>query len=560
MTNQSSKMNRALAVANGLIPGSMAVLFLALPHVVSAQAPPPKPPAAPPAAASPCPRYTQGTAVPQAPDLYSHNGLLAVNLSYNTATSATGITLYCFTAPGGVESPTLHVNPGDTLVVNVTNNLPMPVPSGSMAPATNACGDSYMDASSVNIHYHGTNTSPTCHSDEVIHTLINSGDTFSYSIVFPSDEPPGMYWYHPHVHGIAEAAVQGGASGAIEVEGIQNVVPSLAGLPERILIIRDQPLPNGSPQPGGNVPSWDLSVNYVQILYPAELPAQLSMKPLEKQFWRVVNAGADTILNLELLYNGVAQPLQVVALDGVPVETVSGSSQSTGSTYTATNILIPPAGRAEFVVTGPGNNVLTAYLATMAIATGPDGDNDPQRNIISITHATNAAEPALTVPAVSNVVSTMRFGGLASATPNAQRQLYFSEDNATSQFFITVQGATPTLFSASNPPAIITTQGSVEDWVISNETLENHEFHIHQIHFLLLERDGVPVPANQQQMLDTIDIPFWSGEAGQPYHNVKVRMDFRGPDTGDFVYHCHILEHEDGGMMAIIRVTAPPGE
>jgi FtsP/CotA-like multicopper oxidase with cupredoxin domain len=98
----------------------------------------------------------------------------------------------------------------------------------------------------------------------------------------------------------------------------------------------------------------------------------------------------------------------------------------------------------------------------------------------------------------------------------------------------------------------VTHQGSVEDWTIENRTLENHEFHMHQIHFLLMKRNGETLPKDQQQYLDTIDVPFWSGSG--PYPSVTVRMDFRGPDVGDFVYHCHILEHEDGGMMQIIRV------
>ena len=75
---------------------------------------------------------------------------------------------------------------------------------------------------------------------------------------------------------------------------------------------------------------------------------------------------------------------------------------------------------------------------------------------------------------------------------------------------------------------------------------------MHQIHFLLLEQNGVPVPPEQSQYLDMIQVPYWSG-AG-PYPSVKVRMDFRGMDVGDFVYHCHILGHEDAGMMATIRV------
>jgi Multicopper oxidase len=119
-------------------------------------------------------------------------------------------------------------------------------------------------------------------------------------------------------------------------------------------------------------------------------------------------------------------------------------------------------------------------------------------------------------------------------------------------FFITVDGATPEVFNPDNPPAITTTQGSVEDWTIQNRSPEVHEFHIHQIHFLLLAVNGVPVPRAQQQLHDMVQVPYWSGSG--PYPSVTVRMDFRGPDIGDFVYHCHILAHEDGGMMAIIRV------
>jgi hypothetical protein len=164
------------------------------------------------------------------------------------------------------------------------------------------------------------------------------------------------------------------------------------------------------------------------------------------------------------------------------------------------------------------------------------------------------------MPVVSGAPGPQRFEGLASATPTAERTLYFSEvlsdpSNPLSptNFFITVDGATPELFSPNNPPAIVTTQGAVEDWTIQNRTEELHEFHIHQIHFLLLAVNGVPAPPQQQQFLDMINIPYWTGSG--PYPSVTVRMDFRGRDIGDFVYHCHILGHEDNGMMAIVRVN-----
>ena len=102
------------------------------------------------------------------------------------------------------------------------------------------------------------------------------------------------------------------------------------------------------------------------------------------------------------------------------------------------------------------------------------------------------------------------------------------------------------------PPDIVTHVGAVEDWTIENRSGEVHAFHIHQIHFLVEEIDGHQVP--NPEMQDTIIIPSWTGSG--PYPSVKVRMDFRDPNiAGTFVYHCHILDHEDGGMMAKIQVN-----
>jgi hypothetical protein len=75
---------------------------------------------------------------------------------------------------------------------------------------------------------------------------------------------------------------------------------------------------------------------------------------------------------------------------------------------------------------------------------------------------------------------------------------------------------------------------------------------MHQIHFLVEEVNGVKIPKDQQQLYDTFQVPYGTGS--RPFPSIKVKMDFRGPTVGDFVYHCHILDHEDGGMMAIIRV------
>jgi FtsP/CotA-like multicopper oxidase with cupredoxin domain len=203
--------------------------------------------------ANACQRFAPGSVVQQPPALFSQNGVLNVSFSYQTTTDPFGRQLFCFMTPSGLENPTLHVNPGDTLNITVTNNTPPVVPTTTELFNPPNCGDTTqvtlnpatsalntMTGGSMNIHYHGTNTSPQCGGDNVVKTLINPGSTFSYSVQFPANEPPGLYWYHPHVHGLAEASLQGGAAGAIVVDGIQNVQPATAGLRQRILIIRDQ--------------------------------------------------------------------------------------------------------------------------------------------------------------------------------------------------------------------------------------------------------------------------------------------------------------------------------
>ncbi len=510
-----------------------------------------------------CPRFDAGSDVQQPPDFYSQNGRLDVAMNYFTSVDGEGRTLFCFVTSDGAESPTLHVNPGDAIHIKLTNMVP-PIPGAPtmrMSKDGDVCGDSDQTPTSVNMHFHGTNTSPKCHSDEVIRTLINSGSTFEYTLHIPPDEPPGLYWYHPHVHGIASATVQGGATGAIEVEGIANVQPAVAGLPERFLVLRDERfIQLTTPPPTGGaftpLPFWDVTVNYVPVPWPNYPPGIVRMQTGSKEFWRVVNAGANTIMDLKLMYNGVAQPLQVVALDGVPTGSKDGKRQ--GTIVTKTDILLPPSSRAEFIVTAPGSSSTNAILETETIDGGPVSDSNPQRPLIRIV-ASDAPAHLPKMPEPGRAQARMRFDDLADAKVTATRSLYFDEvmppgarENEGTTFFITVDGQQEELFDPNNPPAIITNQGAVEEWTIRNITGEVHEFHMHQIHFLVEAVNGVAIPKKKQQLYDVFQVGYWTGQGDPP--NIKIKLDFRGPDTGLFVYHCHILDHEDGGMMAIIQV------
>lgn len=504
-----------------------------------------------------CPRYAPGSVVQDPPALYSQNGKLVVNFTYQTELDENGDARFCFKTPDGKESPTLFLNPGDDLVLNVKNLVspnspglpPMKMAAdGIVVSAANVCGAATMTAASVNVHYHGANVSPSCHSDEVIRTLINTGDTFQYQVTFPADEPPGLYYYHPHVHGISEGAARGGATGLIVIGGIQNVQPRVAGLPQRLLIVRDMKVPGEPPAPA---PANNVSLNYVPIPFPAYTPAIINVRPQEKQFWRLGNTAANTILDIALLYDGKPQKLEIVGLDGVPTGSQDGSRL--GKSFKVDHVRVPTAGRVEFIMTTPSQDVREAVLLTRMVNTGPAGDSDPARPlaILNVSDSAPLAAPLTKVPGFQGLTKKQRFEGLGQAKVNTTRRLYFSED-PDGNFFITVVGQKPRAFSPDNPPAIVTHQGAVEEWTIENRAKENHEFHIHQLHFLLEKVNGAPMPIGKKQFLDTVDIPYWSGKGAFP--SVTLRIDFRGPDVGDFVYHCHILEHEDGGMMATVRV------
>jgi FtsP/CotA-like multicopper oxidase with cupredoxin domain len=224
-----------------------------------------------------------------------------------------------------------------------------------------------------------------------------------------------------------------------------------------------------------------------------------------------------------------------------------------------THLGLPPGARVEFIVKGPPERT-SGLLVTRTVNTGPGGENDPNRAIAVITASKDAPEPHSDLAASPQPLPPSQLPWLGSVAPVRIRRLYFSEKlldpnnpNSATEFYLTVEGQAPVQFDPkSGIPNIIAKQGTVEDWIIENRSNELHAFHIHQLHFMLLDYRGQPV--NEPFLRDTVNLPYYDGKA-LAYPSVRLRMDFRDPNTvGDFVYHCHLLEHEDGGMMGLIRV------
>jgi FtsP/CotA-like multicopper oxidase with cupredoxin domain len=418
----------------------------------------------------------------------------------------------------------------------------------------------------------------------VIHTSVQPDDApFEYRFRVPRDEPPGLYWYHPHIHGFAKQQLLGGASGALIVEGTERFKKAAAGLPERVFVIRDQDLVNPNAPParsepvipkflvdrdgdaanngtGFGKPAKDLSINFVPVPYPDYPPATIQMRPGERQLWRVLNASAITYLNLEVIFGRVPQQLGLIAMDGVPMT----HGDPTGEQVNwQTHLGIPPGARVEFIVTGPAAGE-SALLVTRTVDTGPGGENDPNRMLARIVASANAPEPQARLGSPAEPPPAVQKTWLGDVQPVRVRHLYFSEKldvptdpTSAVEFYLTVEGQDPKMFDmSSTTPNIVAQQGTVEDWIIENRSSELHDFHIHQLHFLLLDYLGRQV--NEDFLRDTVNVPYYNGRS-LSYPSVRIRMDFRDPNTvGTFLYHCHILEHEDKGMMGSIRVDPAP--
>jgi FtsP/CotA-like multicopper oxidase with cupredoxin domain len=548
-----------------------------------------------PAEEDPCARPAPGSAVTEPKDLRSEHGVLKLDLQVHNHREADGSVRYCYRLADGTESPTLRLHPGDWLILHLKNELEeldksAQQPQGHAqshaahsahgAKSSDPCSSGAMSAVSTNLHFHGLTVPAVCHQDDVLKTSIQPGDPpFEYRFQIPAGEPPGLYWYHPHIHGFSSPEVQGGASGALIIEGIERATPDLAGLPERVLVIRDQNLLNPDAPPaksepvlpkmlidrdgdaanngtGFGKPAKDLSINFVPVPYPDYPPAVIQMRPGERQLWRVLNASAVTYLNLALLSQHRPQQLGIVAIDGVPMNAPQGRSPPI--TW-ANHIGVPPGARVEFVMNGPPAGV-PALFVTRTVDTGQGGENDPNRALASIVASEDAPEPESRLPTDSKPLPPPTLPWLGDVQPVRVRRLYFSEKlsdpnnpNSATEFYLTVDGQTPAPFDpASTTPNIEVRQGDVEDWIIENRSTELHAFHIHQLHFMLMDWSGAPV--NEPFLRDTVNVPYYADRMLH-YPSVRLRMDFRDPNTvGTFVYHCHLLEHEDGGMMGTVRV------
>jgi FtsP/CotA-like multicopper oxidase with cupredoxin domain len=314
-----------------------------------------------------------------------------------------------------------------------------------------------------------------------------------------------------------------------------------------------------------------LSINGISIRdarNPAGTVPEIGVGAGRQELWRLVNAAANTYIRVHLVgidSSGTAQsiPIEVVGLDGVPF----------AETQTSTDpIMVPPAGRLEFKVKLDAAAYHRVVLRSEAVDTGCSGDLMPARDLLAVRIETTSSSvptgqasiPPRAIPQPTDDVSP-------ATAPVRRRTFAFTEyqraKSSKTDFYITEVSRPDAIIEpypmGGSPSSVVEVEAdSVEEWTILNFTHELHNFHIHQLHFRVLKSDDKFV---EGRMLDTINVPVALPDANwlpnEPVTPGKVRllMRFRRNISGEFVFHCHILGHEDKGMMGLIRVIGPGG-
>jgi suppressor of ftsI len=435
-----------------------------------------------------------------------------------------------FSFAGREVPPTIRTSPGAKIKMEYVNQM--------SRTSHETCVDGRCK-NMTNLHFHGLHVSPDAPQDDVISMMAMPGESLHYVVDVPDDQPPGLYWYHTHPHGESYQQSLDGMSGVIVVDGIERYVPEVRSMKERILILRDAELQQDDPSSTALKRRVQLSSSKCGaadgdparvFTVNGDVRPRIGIAPGEKQFWRIVNASPDLYADLVV----DSQQMIVVAFDGMPL----AFHDPTHRSEKVEHVLLAPAGRVEFIVTGPKAGSKAA-IRSRCVDTGADGDPNPAMVLADLDEdVRSSAHPIYSkVDGPAAVYRPLSSGTIQALEDEEPKFVVkFTEDK--NGFYINDKK-----YATTDPPMTTVRIGNFVHWRVTNQTNEMHPFHIHQVHFLVYEEDGKKV--KRPEWMDTINVA--------PEGSVDLVMDFTDPIIrGMSLFHCHLLKHEDKGMMAKI--------
>jgi L-ascorbate oxidase len=581
----------------------------------------------------------------------------------------------------------LQLEKGDLLKIHLVNRLPL-IADASHSVET---GMAWLSLSPTNIHTHGllvpprypTKNNPT-YGDNVFVLALNPDNgmpppdsefhsdvklgSIDYQIRIPESHPSGLYWFHPHVHGVSSNHITSGLSGTITIGKVSDYVcrpgtqceAFFDKMPQRTMMLKDiQVLADGSifsetdpafcvqhmhdkhPEQGGCNGIGDYEGGRYYVTLNGQQFPTIDVDTAHGEVWRLTNASSNTIYDLDLRdsTNKGAMVMQVLAVDGVAVLPRKGATRDEllaaggakfepmacpgaeapkgmtgGKPLCVRRILAMPASRIELWISyrdANGNLVkpppaATAVLRTTGHKTGELRGQWPAIDLAKVQFvgkgpvagapkALEVAGDAHRLHEPSDLAAELRQYNIsvgnenkcAPLAPGHSRRIYLGTAGETLAFGMgyeeidadgkPVPGTTQEIMPF-NPdrPAICLPLGPGntpvhERWEILNIADEDHSFHMHQVRFSVLKKikfNGQTVPGTGDPGILHDSIPLKHSHTGDcesiaAYHAGACTAEINVIDVpfsiaGDFVYHCHVLEHEDGGMMARIRVRPTP--
>lgn len=516
---------------------------------------------------------------------------------------------------GSLIGPTLRVRPGDTFAIDVLNRFP-PNPSPQREGTTGAFPH---DLYTTNLHTHGLTTHPDGISDNV-HRHMEPGTLNPVEVCLPPYHPSGTMWYHPHKHGSVAYQFFGGMAGFLIVEGGPG---TLDALPEvqaaRDLVMAFQTIrvnaqgsvpwinTNGTEFAGGTNGVWDAYAGTTLFVTTnGHVNPVLVMRPGEVQRWRLLNAFSGETLAVSL----DGHPLHVVAQDGLTVPQAMTVPAGTAYVLGAGNradVMVRAGPVGTYLLRGVDPGAAPRSISAQGIEPAPRhariGGTIPAptyplalATIVVVGDALRMDLPTGPLP----VADDLRTECMLTTRPSVSRRVEFEICPSTgtgltpysqatcaeysSRYDATFWGGTPfvsllmmldaddhgiwqkeAIFAAGLPlfgyPGDTPMHaGALEEWVVFNRSPSDHPFHIHVNPFLLTHVNGVPLPIPEWR--DTVLVPAQRKGPGQPTVDGSVTFltHYDPGYMGSFVMHCHILTHEDVGMMQELEIVPGTGD
>ncbi|MEO0377629.1 MAG: multicopper oxidase family protein [Cyanobacteria bacterium P01_A01_bin.17] len=448
-----------------------------------------------------------GTALAQTQTYHSEGGLLSVNLEANAERVQLGNRrANLLTYNGQVPGPRIEAKPGDTVRIRFTNRLSQP----------------------TNFHYHGLHIPPTGTGDNVF-LEIPSGESYTYEFQIPQNHPAGTFWYHPHYHGLVAEQLFGGLAGLFIVRGELDEIPEIKAAREEFLVLKDFAL-----DPRGNI---------LQPGHMAEMTGRIGdLLTVNGQFNPGLQISKGGLLRLRLL-NAAASRFFQLSLQEHPFYLIATDGGAISEPVELNTLVLAPGERVEVLVRGiqesgqyrlinqPFNPAQGRMGGMGGGRMGGSPNQGRSETVATLTYSGTTED----IPLPTQLITVEPL-----PEPQTKRQFTLNHGMGVGMIFL-INGKA---FDHSR----IDTQvdlNTLEDWEIINTGTMAHPFHVHVNKFQVISRNGQLPP-----------YPVWKDVVSvSPGERVRIRMQFRDY-TGKTVYHCHVLDHEDRGMMGTLDIQS----